>query len=154
MTIYFKTVGVTFAVLAMALSVCGQATRAQVKRLPRVGYLRSDQPAGRSHDGCDNHYLYRQKGAVKSIFTSGADGFDAWMNLDGQNVELNLVRTTLSHVDPFEAKARYDYRYKDIRITVSLTHLSDYTVWVPARLVLRRGRAARTLRAFVTPQCD
>jgi hypothetical protein len=151
---HFRLIGLAFAVLAMAISVCGQAKLSQAKRLPRVGYLRSDQPAGRSHDGCDNHYLYRRKGAVKSIFTSGADGFDAWMNLDGQNVELKLVRTTLSHVDAFEAKARYDYRYRDIRITVSLTHLSDYTVWIPATLVLRRGRAARTLRAFVTPQCD
>jgi hypothetical protein len=151
--LYLRSLIITFIILGASGCLFAQTHRSG-DRLPRVGFIKDDQPSGRPHEGCDNHYLYLKKGGEKSVFTSDANGFDAWMNLDGQNVELKLVKATLNYRDPFDALARYDYRLKGLRFTVSLRHLSDYTVWIPARIILRSGRAVRVIRAFVTPQCD
>jgi hypothetical protein len=143
------------AVFACASSlVCGQKKSSGKIRLPRVGAIRNDEKTGESKPGCGNHYLYRTRYAEKAVFLSDDDGFNAWMNLDGHNVELKLVKTTLYPRDRFEAFASYEYRFRNIRIAVSLIQYTDYTVWIPAKIIIRKGRGARTIKTFVTPQCD
>jgi hypothetical protein len=77
------------------------------------------------------------------------------MNLDGHNVKLRLVKAKLYYLDEYStANAVYEYRYKKINITVKPPFLYDYTTWVPAKLVMRRGLAVRTIKPFVAPQCN
>jgi len=77
------------------------------------------------------------------------------MNLDGHNVELKLRKTTLNYIDvPYYANAVYEYRYKDVRVTVRLTAQSDYTTYIPAMITVRRGQKRRVIHGFVAPQCD
>ena len=143
--------------LALWLACFGAAATGsgQVRGLPRVGPIRNDQPSTPRRQGCAAHPLALKEGAEQIIFDSHDDGQDAYMNLNGNNVKLRLVRTTLTHLDQFgTADAVYEYRYKSLRIKVSLQSLYDYTTWVPATVVLRHGRRARTIKAFVAPQCD
>ncbi len=142
---------VTFCLLLIGVNAAPAQRRGV---LPRVGAIRDDQTVGATKPGCGNHILYRTRYAAGDIFRSDDDGANAWMNLDGRNVRLELLKTTLRRRDPYEASARYEYRYRNVRVTVSLTQLSDYTVWLPATLTVRAGRAARTIKAFIAPQCD
>ncbi|HEX8735511.1 MAG TPA: hypothetical protein VF721_09325 [Pyrinomonadaceae bacterium] len=123
--------------------------------LPHVGRFRQDEETGANRSGCDNHPLVFTKGKDDVFFESRGDGLDAFMNLDGHNVKLRLLKTTVYYLDEYgTADAVYEYRYKEIRITVSLRVLSDYTDWIPAKVVIRKNRAARRLNVFVAPQCD
>jgi hypothetical protein len=124
-------------------------------QLPRVRRLRSDQPASSGKDGCDNHPLTFHKDGDDYFFDSHDDGRDAWMNLDGKNVRLTLLRSVLVYTDEFgTANATYEYRDKRTLITVKLPFYSDYTNSVPATVRLRRDGSMRTYKAFVAAQCD
>jgi len=124
-------------------------------RLPRVRRLRTDQPASSGKDGCDNHPLTFHKDSDDYFFDSHDDGRDAWMNLDGKNVRLTLVRSVLVYTDEYgTANATYEYRNKQTIIMVRLPFYSDYTNSVPATVQLRRDGSKRTYRAFVAAQCD
>lgn len=123
--------------------------------LPRVALLKNDEPHGTDVPGCDSHPISFRKGEERSFFISHPDGLDAWMNLDGHNVNLRLLKATLYYRDEYgTASATYEYRYKKIRITVSLLLLSDYTVWIPAQVVIRKNQTVRRIKAFIAPQCD
>jgi hypothetical protein len=123
--------------------------------LPRVGMIDSDAPRSSRVDGCDSHLLSLKEEADRLFFESHPDGQDAWMNLDGRNVKLRLLKVTLNYLDEFgTANGVYEYSHKDVAVTVSLPVVYDYIDWVPAKVVLRKGRAVRTIRAFVMPQCD
>lgn len=124
--------------------------------LPRVGLIKHDQKVSEGKEGCGNHIIFYPKveGGAE-IFSSDHEGFNAWMNFDGRNVELRLIKTMLyHHRDQFDADAFYEYRYKNISITVSLLQSFDYTFSSPAKIVVRKGREIRTMRAVVAPQCD
>lgn len=122
--------------------------------LPRIGRPRADEESSLDRDGCSNHILYLKKSAAGSVFSSDENGANAWMNLNNHNVGLKLAKTTIFHRDDGDAFAIYEYRFKNTRITISLLALGDYIDWVPAKIVMRTMRTTRTLRAFVTPQCD
>lgn len=123
--------------------------------LPRVGLLDRDGPRSERVPGCDSHPLSLKEEADRLFFESRPDGQDAWMNLDGRNVKLRLLKATLNYLDEYgTANAVYEYRHQDLAVTVSLPLFSDYVDWLPAKVVLRKGRAVRTLKAFVMPQCD
>ena len=145
-----------FLLCASPPAVSGQSNPAQGSGgLPRVGMIDREAPRGTNFPGCDSHPLSFRKGADDLFFESHPDGQDAWMNLDGRNVKLRLLKVTLYYLDEYgTANAVYEYRHKDVAVTVTLPFLYDYVVWLPAKVVLRRGRAARTIRAFVMPQCD
>ena len=137
-------------------AVFGQGGRTRGRNaLPRVGLIDRDAPRGARVPGCDSHPLSLKKEAEELFFESRPDGLDAWMNLDGRNVKLKLLKTTLYHLDEFGGgNAVYEYRHRNVAVTVSLPFYSDYVDWLPAKVVLRRGRAVRAIRAFVMPQCD
>ena len=134
----------------------GQHGRTQGRSvLPRVGLINRDGPRSERVPGCNSHLLSLKEEADELFFESHPDGLDAWMNLGGGNVKLRLLKTTLYHLDEHGgANAVYEYRHKDLAVTVSLPFYYDYVDWLPAKVVQRKGRAARTIRAFVMPQCD
>jgi hypothetical protein len=149
----FKII-VAFVLVQLCVGICYPQSDVG-SRLPRVRRLRTDQPASSGKDGCDNHPLTFHKDGDDYFFDSHDDGRDAWMNLDGKNVRLTLLRSILVYTDEYgTANATYEYRYKQTLITVKLPFYSDYIEWVPATLQLRRGRSNRTYKAFVAPQCD
>jgi hypothetical protein len=74
--------------------------------------------------GCDNSYFHLPRQAASDtslVFIAPGDGNFAWMNLDGRNVKLKLLKTTLYHLDEYgAANAVYEYRYQNVAVTVSL----------------------------------
>ncbi len=138
------------------------ATRTEAQQpkpniLPHVaGIGESDEATGNSWSGCDNHYLIPRNESFEHepIFISNADGSIAWMNLNGRNMGLESVKTTLWYRRHGSAFARYEYRSGRILITVSFPQYSDYVSEYRAKIVLRRGRAVRTINAVGLPQCD
>lgn len=156
----FKFFYINLVILLCTLSfpIFGQNTRRQKKNvLPRVGAIKDLENFYHRKAGCGNHFLYVRKYAIheNNIFNSDDEGYNAWMNLDGRNVELKLVKTTLLHREIFnDADAIYEYLSGNVRITVRLRRFSDYIAWEPATITLRKGRAVRTIRAYITPQCD
>jgi hypothetical protein len=146
---------ITFVLVSMSAANLCVAQRNRPGHLPRVGSLNAEEPAGDSRGGCDNHDIVWRKGGNRYFFLSAAEGYQAFMNLDGHNVELKQVRTTLSYIDaPYYARAVYEYQFRNVRITVRLTAQSDYTTYVPASITLRSGSVSRTIRGYVAPQCD
>jgi hypothetical protein len=149
-----KLRSITLLILILTVGISCHAQRAG-DQLPTIGSLRSDENRGEGRDGCANHDIVWRAGSDKYIFSSDRDGFQAFMNLDGHNVQLDNVKTTLRYIDQFfYAKAVYEYRYKKVHITVRLTSQTDYTTYIPAAITLRAGRKVRTIRGFVAPQCD
>jgi hypothetical protein len=134
----------------LATAICP----AQKSKLPRIGYLREDQKTGGGKEGCGDHVIYFKEGQEHAIFASDDEGFNAWMNLNGKNVELRLIKTTLYHRDALDADAIYEYRYRDVQITVRMPQLYDYVFYFPVRIVIRRGNSRRFMKAVVSPQCD
>lgn len=88
-------ISVAFLIGTLGVFVFSQNKAGGKNRLPRVGAIRSDEKVRDGKPGCGNHLLYRKKYADKAIFLSDDDGFNAWMNLNGHNTELKLVKTTL-----------------------------------------------------------
>jgi hypothetical protein len=149
------------AILLCLLSLSAAQGAAQKPRrdvLPRVGEIKDTQDVGRYiTGGCDYHYLGRRNktGAGASIFAGSADGSLAMMNLNGNDVRLELVKTTLRYErHTGNAFARHEYRAGKARITVSFWQYSDYTAEYPAKIILRNGRAVQTIRAIGAPLCD
>lgn len=125
-------------------------------RLPRVRVLDHDQPTSSSTGGCANHPMTFTRNGSDYFFDSHEDGRDAWMNLNGRNVRLTLLRSTLVYLnDNYDTtNAIYEYRFGATRIRVTLRYLTDYISPAPASVSLTRGKLRRTFRAFVAPQCD
>jgi hypothetical protein len=141
-------------VITLAGAICCLGQRSNVS-LPRIGSLRTDEPAGDGRSGCDNHDIVWSQGGEKYVFMSSSEGYQPFMNLNGHNVELELKKTTLTYIDvPFYAKAVYEYAHMGTRIIVRLTAQSDYTTYVPATIIVRRGQRSRIIHGFVAPQCD
>ena len=89
------------------------AQRPKPNILPRVTAIgKSDEATGNSWSGCDNHFLMLPNTSIEyeCIFISNADGLIAWMNLNGRNVRLESVKTTLWYRRSGSAFARHEYR--------------------------------------------
>src|SRR5262245_38601657 len=71
------------------------------QRLPVVRALNPNEPASPSKDGCGNHPIGFSKSGDNIFFDSHDDGMNAWMNLDGHNVELIPVKTTINYRDKY-----------------------------------------------------
>ena len=138
--------------LLIPAAVC-TAQRLRPSTFPRVAELRSDESAGRSHDGCDNHILNRRN-TYRAIFTSDREGRDAWMNLNGHNVELTLIETHIWHEGWGYGDAIYKYRYKNVRVTVRLSLATDYISAIPAIVWVKSGGITRRFRVEIGAQCD
>lgn len=137
--------------------------RRKPKVLPRVGIVKNlDEIRDRIHDRCASHFI--QPGIdmvrdeyifISTSFINSSGNFHVVMNLDGSNVWLEPVKTTLRY-DTRESRvyARHEYRAGRLRVTVSFQVQPDSIYPHPAKIVFRNGNAARTIRAFVVEQCS
>ncbi|HEX8249195.1 MAG TPA: hypothetical protein VF599_13545 [Pyrinomonadaceae bacterium] len=147
----------------VSLSTAETAAQTRRKRnvLPRVGIVKNlDEIRDRIHDRCASHFI--QPGIdmvrdeyifISTRFINSSGNFDVVMNLDGRNVWLKPLATTLRY-DTRErrAYARHEYRAGKTRVTVSFQVQPDSIYPHPAQIVVRNGNAARTIRAFVVEQ--
>lgn len=163
----FKRQIVCAIVLLGLVSILTAEAAAQKRRkrndLPRVGVVKNlDEIRGRIHDRCASHFIQPGIDMVKdeyifisTRFIDSSGNFDVVMNLDGSNVWLEPLETTLRY-DARERRvyARHEYRAGKIRVSVSFQVQPDSIYPHPAKIIVRRGRAARTIRAFVVEQCS
>ena len=152
--------GLALACFAFVLSFdCAAQGRARKDGLPRVGTIK-DYPATGLMVGCGNIYSHLPH-HVRSldpplVFTSSSDGSNAWMNLGGRDVRLRQIKPA--------ARARrksrdFNYRLGRLLISVRFADLKpdeppfDEDFMFKLRITLRRGRAARTVRAVGYADC-
>lgn len=148
-----------FATSACVAPAGGAAqSRRESKRTgpPRVGTIK-DYPATGLATGCGNLYFNHanRAGAADSyVFLARSEGLDAWMNLDGRDVRLVLVKATSMYKAERVTHSRFEYRAGGARITVVITpvdksdaHMFEMTI------TLRQGGAARTVRAVGHSDC-
>ena len=138
---------------------CAAQGRAREGVLPRVGTIK-DYPATGLMVGCGNIYSHppHQARAVDPplVFIARSDGGNAWMNLGGRDVRLRRIKSA-----PRAARNRepFSYRHGGIRISVLFEDLKPGDPLAAAdfmfslRITLRKGRAARTVRAVGYADC-
>lgn len=135
------------------------AARKQKKdNAPRLGTIR-DYPATGLMTGCANLYFEFADqiltAPVDYVFLSRSGGENAWMNLDGRDTRLALLKTTIWHKsDESFRRSRYDYRAGATLISVFIeprVSAEDYTLEM--KIVLRRGRVVRVVKALGSSDC-
>ena len=150
------------AALICSAFVLPAGCAAQGGRLPRVGTIK-DYPATGLTVGCGNIYsrLPRQPESAGGnyVFISNSDGGNAWMNLGGRDVRLRQIRRAARDVRNGRDASRFEYRWGSLRVGVAFTEvkpgdpLYDEDIMFRLRITLRRGRAARTVRAVGYADC-
>jgi len=156
---YFRIFSLVFTALLIVLPGAAQSKRSEKIPLPRVGTIK-DYPATGLMVGCGNSYYYFERRARTSganyVFISNADGTIAWMNLDGQDVSLKPVEIPKPANIPFRAR----YRWKNISITVLVEDFkppdapaADGDAMFRMKIILRRGRARKTIRGVGSADC-
>jgi hypothetical protein len=126
--------------------------------VPRVGTIK-DYPATGLMTGCANMYFEFANPARTTsedyVFLSRAGGENAWMNLDGRDTQLALLKTTIWHkADESGRRSRYDYRAGAARLSVFIEPREtsdDYTLSM--KIVVRVGRAVRVVKAVGSADC-
>ena len=138
---------------------CAAQGGARKGGLPRVGTIK-DYPATGQMVGCGNIYSHppQQARAVDPplVFIARSDGSNAWMNLGGRDVRLRQIKSA-----PRAARnARsFNYLHEGLRISVLFEDLkpgeplAEADFMFSLRITLRRGRAARTVRAVGYADC-
>lgn len=154
---------VLLALVSISTAEAAAQTRRKRKVPPRVGIIENlDEIRDRIRDRCASHFIQPGIDMVKdeyifisTSFISSSGNFDVVMNLDGRNVWLKPLATTLRY-DARERRvyARHEYREGKTRVTVSFQVQPDSIYPHPAKIVVRNGNAARSIRAFVVEQCS
>lgn len=144
----------------VASSDCAAQGRARGGGLPRVGTIK-DYPATGLTVGCGNIYshLPRHAGAPDSrlVFISNSEGGNAWMNFDGRDVRLRQIKPARRSRGGGDRP--YNYRVGTLRVSVHFEELRpgdplfSEDFMFKLRITLRRGRAARTVRAVGYADC-
>jgi hypothetical protein len=158
-----------FAVLAILLvapTAAGRPPRATpdrpVARAPRVGDIENLRRVGETVS-CG--FYFQRRGARASnparyVFIAGPDGRDAWMNLDGRDVQLELARVAPYPGERIGARRAIEYRapggYR-VRVVTVVVRLSDENNYEPTRfrvtLTVARGAAKTVVRADGSVGC-
>lgn len=126
--------------------------------VPRVGTIK-DYPATGLMTGCANMYFefanQIRNTSADYVFLSRSGGENAWMNLDGRDTRLALLKTTIWHkADESGRRTRYDYRAGAARTGVFIEAREtsdDYTLVL--KIVMRVGRAVRVVKALGSADC-
>ena len=126
--------------------------------VPRVGTVK-DYPATGLKTGCANMYFEFANSSRRTsedyVFLSRSGGENAWMNLDGRDTRLALLKTTIWHkADKSGRRSRYDYRAGVARLSVFIEAretADDYTLAM--KIVVRVGRAVRVVKALGSADC-
>jgi hypothetical protein len=145
------------AVLLFSFDCPAQINLKKTKKnvLPRVGAIK-DYPATGLMVGCANYY-FSLPNNIKSedesyVFLARAEGNDAWMNLNGRDVNLTQIK---SGTRESRKSIRYGYSFGKTRIQVRIKSRGDvpddYTL--QALITLRRNRSVRNIRAIGYSDC-
>ena len=139
---------------------CAAQGRVRQGGLPRVGTIK-DYPATGLTVGCGNYYFHLPHEAgspgAAYVFIARSDGDNAWMNLGGRDVRLQKTWAAAARVG---GKAQpLTYRLGTLRVSVLIQELrpegspagDDFVLKMT--ITLRRGRAARTVRAVGYTDC-
>jgi hypothetical protein len=126
--------------------------------VPRVGVIK-DYPATGLTVGCANLYFEYASRALSSpgeyVFLSRSEGDGAWMNLNGRDTRLTLLKTTIWHKSDGAARlTRYDYRAARTRVSVFIEpreSVDDYMFVM--RIILLNGRSRRNVKAIGSSDC-
>ncbi len=101
-----------------------------------------------------------EPGANRYVFISQPDGRDAWMNLDGRDVRLTLVRISPYPKERVGARRRIDYRAGGghrVLVETIVVGLSDENNYEPTRfrvtLTIGKGGRKRVVRAVGYSGC-
>lgn len=128
--------------------------------VPRVGTIK-DYPATGLMTGCANLYFYPASQARASnaayVFLARGDGSDAWMNLGGRDVRLQLIKSPTKKGRNVRG---YYYRWGELRVSVVIEPVKPENAPVEEadsmfkmKITLRRGRAVRVVRAVGDSDC-
>ena len=128
-------------------------------RLPLVKEIK-DYPSTGFMTGCPNSYFVLPARVGKSpqryVFLVRADGKDAWMNLDGRDTRLRLLKTEFLRKAGVLTEERYLYRAGATRIRVQIRYVdSEQYEEYPLRLTitLSKGQRVRRVRALGFGDC-
>ena len=123
-------------------------------RLPRVGLIK-DYPATGLAVGCGNIYSElpgtENNSGDKYVFLSRGDGSNAWMNLNGRDTNLRLVRTETDFANEKITNTSQVYRAGKTRVVVTFRHVDDEQVVMTIKLL--NGKASRSFRAISSSDC-
>ncbi|MGH9943659.1 MAG: hypothetical protein ACRD9R_15035 [Pyrinomonadaceae bacterium] len=151
--------GVCLVVLVLTFDSAAQR-RPKTDRLPRVGTIK-DYPATDLMTGCGNLYFHlshqAQELGAGYVFIARGNGDDAWMNLDGRDVRLRHIK---SAARPKRKTQQFFYRLGKLSVSVLLEEFKpeneqpdEDDFMLKMRIILRKGRAARTVRAVGSSDC-
>lgn len=131
---------------------------AQTKKkvsLPRVGTIKNYKATGLMV-GCGNLYFtFPNKPATDDnyIYLARSKGEDAWMNLNGRDTRLTLLKTKVWRKEGREIKWRYDYRARTRQIRVYIEFKNDEDFTLIMKITLKKGRSTRTVKAIGYSDC-
>ena len=152
----FISAALCVAALVSILSPDCAARVAEAGRAPRVGTIK-DYPATGMMTGCGNSYFHLPHQAASDtslIFIAPGDGNFAWMNLDGRDTRVSLLRAMTWYEKEAGVRWRHVYRAGATHITTVYV-MDERGADEPIRMTItvRRGRAARTVRVVGSADC-
>jgi hypothetical protein len=159
-----KIAAAVLMILLPGVSVCGQTRRAAPNRFttPRVAEIENLSEVSRTVS-CGFYFQLPKKGEPKPdryVFISQVSGREAWMNLDGRDARLELIRISPYPKQRLGARRRIDYRAAggySVRVETTVTRLSDENNYEPTRfrvtLTVSRGRGTAVVRAVGYSGC-
>jgi hypothetical protein len=109
--------------IGASMSVIAQegGSSAKAPRPPRIANIRDSSVV----DGCGCYFQFpaqwKNKQSDKYVFMEGIDDEGAWMNIDGKDVKLELVRT--SNESNGEVGSRSNKKYKAKGIAVQIDYV-------------------------------
>jgi hypothetical protein len=128
-------------------------------RIPSVAEIK-DYPATGLTSGCPNYYFFLPQRAGRTsagyVFLAREKGVDAWMNLDGRDTRLKLLKAERPRKVGAETEERYSYQAGATEIRVQLKYSdSERYEEFPLKLLitLRRGLLIRRVRAIGFVDC-
>ena len=129
---------------------------------PRVGEIEDLSEVSRTVS-CGFYFQLPKKGEAnpsRYVFISQVDGRDAWMNLDGRDTRLRLVRISPYPRERLGARRRIDYRAAggyEVLVRTVVDAVSDENNYEPTRfrvtLTVSRGRARTVVTAVGYSGC-
>ncbi|HEU4387236.1 MAG TPA: hypothetical protein VFV34_05525 [Blastocatellia bacterium] len=136
-----------------------KSANASRSRLPVVGEIK-DYPATGLTTGCPNYYFFfpEKAGSTSAmyVFLSRERGEDAWMNLDGNDTRLKLLKAERPRKVGAETEERYLYRAGPTEIGVQIKHSKgEQYEEFPLKMIitLRKGVLSRRIRAIGFADC-
>lgn len=157
-----KVAAAILSLLLASAPVCAQTRRAARRRAPRVREIVNTSEVSKTVS-CGFYFQFPTKPDAPTgryVFISQMNGRDAWMNLDGRDTRLELVRISPYPKERIGARRWIDYRAHGgyaVRVETTVVGLSDENNYEPTRFrvrftVSRRGRAA-VVRAVGSAGC-